>query len=117
MKRSVLTPIVLICLGAVWFLKSTGLLPNTTTLLALLLIAAGVLLFISDGFNKSTLVSSPMLVYSGIAVYLNDTLLIRISHLASFGMMLLGALMLLARLPRVPERSPTWPRRHGREQD
>jgi hypothetical protein len=49
MKRSAALPIMLICLGCVWLLKSTALLPNTTTLLALLLFAAGVLLLALDG--------------------------------------------------------------------
>ena len=110
MNRGAALPIVLICLGSVWFLKSTSLLPNTSTLLALLLAAAGVLLFVVDGFNKSTLVTSPLLVYAGGAIYLYDNLGLRPSHLLSFGMIIAGLLMLLARSEQVPERSRGRPR-------
>ena len=104
MKRGAALPIALICLGCVWLLKSTALLPNTTTLLALLLFAAGVLLLALDGFNKSTLVTSPMLAYTGAAVYAVDQLGLRVSHFAAVGMVLMGVLMLVARSDGIPER-------------
>lgn len=105
MKTSVSLPIVLITLGSLWFLKSTYLLPETSTLLALLLAMAGVILFVIDGFNKSSLVTSPMLMYGGAAVYLYDSAGLRLSHVLSLGMVLMGILLLLARSDRIPERS------------
>ncbi|WP_199053090.1 hypothetical protein [Aquitalea sp. ASV15] len=108
MKKSAALPIALICLGSVWFLKSTALLPNTSTLLSLILAAAGCLLLIIDGFNKSTLVSSPLLIYAGAAIYLRDNLGLQFSHLLSLGMVVMGLLMLLARSDRIPERSRGW---------
>ncbi|GGY21884.1 hypothetical protein [Paludibacterium paludis] len=105
MKQSLAAPIVLITLGSAWFLKSTSLLPDTATLLALLLAATGVLLIIVDGLNKSTLVSAPMLVYGGAAVYYYDSASLRMSHVLSLGMVLLGILLLFARSDRIPERS------------
>ncbi|MBA4707875.1 hypothetical protein [Aquitalea aquatica] len=108
MKKSAALPIALICLGSVWFLKSTALLPDTSTLLSLLLAAAGCLLLIIDGFNKSTLVSSPLLVYAGAAIYLRDNMGLQFSHLLSLGMVVMGLLMLLARSDRIPERSLRW---------
>lgn len=105
MKTSVSLPIVLITLGSLWFLKSTYLLPETSTLLALLLAAAGVILFVIDGFNKSSLVTGPMLMYGGAAVYLYDSAGLRLSHVLSLGMVLMGILLLLARSDRIPERS------------
>lgn len=108
MRKSATLPIVLICLGSVWFLKSTALLPDTSTLLALLLAVTGGLLWLIDGFNKSTLVSSPLLVYAGAAVYLRDNMGLHFSHLLSLGMVLAGLLMLLSRSDRIPERSLRW---------
>jgi len=108
MKKSAALPIALICLGVVWFLKSTALLPNTTTLLSVLLAAAGCLLFIMDGLNKSTLVNCPLLIYAGLAIYLHDNQAVQLSHLLSLGMVLMGLLMLLARSNRIPERSLRW---------
>ncbi|SCK05735.1 hypothetical protein [Vogesella sp. LIG4] len=104
MKPSIVQPILLIILGALWLLKSTALLPETSILLALLLAAAGVILGLLDGLTKSTVVSSPMLVYAGAAIYLYDHYFVRFSHVAAFGMMLLGILLLLARSDRIPER-------------
>jgi hypothetical protein len=76
--------------------------------LALLLIAAGCLLGLLDGLNKSTLVSSPLLVYAGAAIYLRDNMGLHFSHLLSLGMVLAGFLMLLSRSDRIPERSTRW---------
>ncbi|HJV07123.1 MAG TPA: hypothetical protein VJ642_07485 [Chromobacteriaceae bacterium] len=105
MKHSAALPIVLICLGSVWFLKSTTLLPNTATLLALLLALAGIVLMVVDGFNKSTLLTSPMLWYGAAAVYLYDAIGLQLGHVLSLGMVLLGVLMLLVRSDKIPERS------------
>ncbi|MDF0604899.1 hypothetical protein HZU77_004415 [Neisseriaceae bacterium TC5R-5] len=111
MNRSAALPIILICLGSVWFLKSTSLLPDTSTLLTLLLTAAGIVLLIIDGFNKSTLITSPLLVYAGGAIYLYDHYGLYASHLVSLGMVLAGLLMLIARSPQIPERSRKyWPK-------
>ena len=104
MKPSVVQPILLIILGALWLLKSTAMLPETSTLLALLLAAAGIVLALLDGVTKSTVVSSPLLIYAGAAIYLYDHYFVRFSHVAAVGMMLLGILLLLARSDRIPER-------------
>lgn len=105
MKTSAALPILLITLGSLWFLKSTYLLPETSTMLALLLAASGIVLFVIDGFNKSSLVTSPMLMYGGAAVYLYDSAGLRMSHVLSLGMVLMGILLLMARSDRIPERS------------
>ena len=104
MKSSAFLPLVLIVLGVLWFLKSSALLPDTTTLLALMLAASGVVLLVVDGLTKSTLVTAPMLMYAGVAVYLFDEDKLRLSHMLSLGMILLGVLMLIARSERIPER-------------
>ena len=104
MKSSAFLPLVLIVLGVLWFLKSSALLPDTTTLLALMLAASGVVLLVVDGLTKSTLVTAPMLMYAGVAVYLFDEDKLRLSHMLSLGMILLGLLMLIARSERIPER-------------
>jgi hypothetical protein len=115
--RSAAAPVLLIILGCLWFLKSTALLPNTTTLLALLLAVAGIALLLLDGLNKSTLVSSPLLVYAGAVIYLYDAASWRLAPLIALGMVLAGVLMLVARSPRIPERRlPVLPNRHH-EQD
>lgn len=104
MKPSASQAFILIILGALWLLKSTALLPETTTLLAILLAAAGIILLLIDGVTKSSIVSSPMLIYAGAAIYLFDTDKLRLSHTLSLGMILLGILMLIARSERIPDK-------------
>ncbi|WP_174875254.1 hypothetical protein [Vogesella oryzae] len=104
MKPGIIQPILLITLGALWLLKSSAMLPETSTLLALLLAAAGLVLLLLDGVTKSTIVSSPLLIYSGAALYLYDHYLVRFSHTIAIGMMLLGILLLVARSDRIPDR-------------
>jgi multidrug transporter EmrE-like cation transporter len=43
-------------------------------------------------------------MYAGVAVYLFDEDKLRLSHMLSLGMILLGLLMLIARSDRIPER-------------
>ncbi|GGX76804.1 hypothetical protein [Vogesella alkaliphila] len=106
MKPSATLAFVLIILGALWLLKSTALLPDTTTLLAILLAGAGAGLLLIDGITKSSIVTNPMLIYTGAAIYLFDTSRLRLSHSLALGMILLGLLMLIARSDRIPERRP-----------
>ena len=104
MKPSATQAFILIIIGALWLLKSTALLPETTTLLAIMLAATGVVLLLIDGITKSSIVSSPMLMYAGAAIFLFDEGKIRLSHTLSLGMILLGILMLIARSDRIPEK-------------
>ncbi|MGL6072289.1 hypothetical protein [Craterilacuibacter sp.] len=105
MKSGATFPLMLIVLGSLWFLRSTALLPDTQTLLALLLAGAGLALLLIDGINKTTLVSSPLLVYAGGAVWLYHEAILRLSHALSLGMVLAGLLMLIARSHHIPDKS------------
>lgn len=104
MKPSATQAFILIILGVLWLLKSTALLPDTTTLLAILLASAGAGLMLIDGITKSSIVTNPMLIYTGAAIYLFDANKLRLSHSLALGMILLGILMLIARSDRIPER-------------
>ena len=97
-------PLVLIIFGAVWFLSSTDILPTTATLLALALVLGGLALLLLDGINTQSIVHGPMLMYIGAAVYLRDQMFVAFAPLTALGMMLLGALMLLARSGIVPQK-------------
>ena len=113
--KSATFPLLLIVVGLIWFLRSTGLAPEASTLVALLLVVAGFTLLILDGFNKSTVVNGPLLVYSGAAVYLHYSELWRISSLIALGMVLMGLLMLIARSSLIPyKRHRLRPPKHNR---
>ncbi len=97
-------PLLLLIIGAVWFLKATDILPATTTLIALGLAVAGAAVLVADGFNKQSVVAGPMLIYAGAALYARSEYLLATSPLLALGLMLLGGLMLLSRSDLVPHK-------------
>ncbi|WP_373699299.1 hypothetical protein [Neisseria dentiae] len=103
-QASLALPLFLIIAGAVWFLKATGILPATATLIAIGLAVAGVAVLVMDGINKQSVVSGPLLIYIGMAVYLKSQYLLGMSPLVALGMMVLGCLLLLSRSNIVPHK-------------
>ncbi|MCF7521631.1 hypothetical protein L4G92_06165 [Neisseria sp. ZJ106] len=103
-QASLALPLFLIIFGAVWFLKTTDILPATATLVAAGLAVAGCAVLIMDGINKQSIVSGPILLYIGAAVYLHHAYWLNISPLIALGMMILGCLLLLSRSSLVPEK-------------
>ncbi len=99
---SLALPLFLIIAGAVWFLKTTGILPATATLIAVGLAIGGIAVLIMDGINKQSIVSGPLLIYLGAAIYLRSNFLMETSPLVALGMMILGCLLLLSRSSIVP---------------
>ncbi|WP_066565806.1 hypothetical protein [Snodgrassella sp. CFCC 13594] len=98
MKTPSLTfPLLLIIIGALWLLKSTDILPATTTLVAAGLVVAGVAVLVLDGINRQSVVSGPMLMYVGAATYAKSEGWLGYSPLMALGMVVLGCLLLLAR--------------------
>ena len=106
---SLALPLLLIIAGAIWFLKSTGILPATATLVSIALAVAGIVVLVMDGINKQSVVAGPLLVYIGAAVYLKSQYLLGYSPLVALGMMVLGCLLLLSRSSLVPYKMPKLP--------
>ena len=92
-----------------WFLKTTGILPATATLVSIALAVAGIVVLVMDGINKQSVVAGPLLVYIGAAVYLKSQYLLGYSPLVALGMMVLGCLLLLSRSSLVPYKMPKLP--------
>ena len=92
-----------------WFLKTTGILPATATLVSIALAVAGIVVLVMDGINKQSVVAGPLLVYIGAAVYLKSQYLLGYSPLMALGMMVLGCLLLLSRSSLVPYKMPKLP--------
>jgi hypothetical protein len=103
-KRSSAFPLILILVGSIWFLNSTGLMPSTPMILSVLLIVAGLSIWVMDGWSKNSLVSATMFIYSGCAIYASSEYHLRSGHLISLGFVLAGILMLLAKHPSIPEK-------------
>ncbi len=108
-QPSLFLPLFLIIAGAVWFLKTTGILPATATLVSIALAGAGIVVLVMDGINKQSVVAGPLLVYIGAAVYLKSQYLLGYSPLVALGMMVLGCLLLLSRSSLVPYKMPKLP--------
>jgi intracellular septation protein A len=108
-QPSLFLPLFLIIAGAVWFLKTTGILPATATLVSIALAVAGIVVLVMDGINKQSVVAGPLLVYIGAAVYLKSQYLLGYSPLVALGMMVLGCLLLLSRSSLVPYKMPKLP--------
>lgn len=104
--RNASLPITLIVVGAIGVVWYFGWFPNVQSVTALALAAAGVLVMVADRITKSSVVLGPMLIAVGGAIWLHDTYRMRWWLLVSILLIVLGALMLLARSPRIPERRP-----------
>ena len=108
-QPSLFLPLFLIIAGAVWFLKTTDILPATATLVSIALAVAGIVVLVMDGINKQSVVAGPLLVYIGAAVYLKSQYLLGYSPFVALGMMVLGCLLLLSRSSLVPYKMPKLP--------
>ena len=90
-RSSLFLPLFLIIFGAVWFLKTTDILPATSTIVSAGMVLAGIAVLVMDGVNKQSIVSGPLLVYIGAAVYLHNQYWLGYSPLVALGMMVLAA--------------------------
>jgi hypothetical protein len=102
--RNASLPITLIVVGVIGVIWYFGWFPNVESVTALALAAAGVLILITDSITKSSIVLGPMLIAVGASVWLHDVYRLRWWLLISLLLIVLGALMLIARDPRIPER-------------
>lgn len=104
-QRSAAFPIVLIGIGAGLLVNELQLMPKLGTLIILGLIAAGIAVLAFEGVNKSSIVTAPMLIATGFAVYLKDFHGLSLKLAIPGLMVLAGLLMLLARSPQIRERN------------
>ncbi|ULJ60879.1 hypothetical protein [Wielerella bovis] len=104
MKPSLGMPLFLIIIGALWFLKSVDLFPSTANIIAFAIAAAGLLVLVLDGINKQSIVSAPLLMYIGAAIYAGKEEGFATSPLIALDMVFSGCLMLLARSDAVPNK-------------
>lgn len=110
-QPSLFLPLALVIIGAIWFLKSTHILPATSVMVAAGLVIGGVAVLVLEGINKQSIVAGPFLMYCGAAVYgySQQTPFHSIKPLIALGMMVLGLLLLLSRsnfIGKRKEKSP-----------
>lgn len=104
--RDASLPVTLIVVGLGWLLWEFRLFPDIDWIISLAFIAAGVAVMAIDGINKNSVVVGPFLIAIGCAWLLHDRYGTHWRYIVPFMLVLLGALMLIARSPRVPERRP-----------
>lgn len=97
-------PLFLIIGGGLWLLKSLDWFPDTAMIVAFALVLTGFLTLFWDGINKQSVVTSPLLMYTGLAIYLRYAYFYATSPLIALGMMVAGILMLLSRSDWVPHK-------------
>ena len=62
-SRSLFIPLFLIVMGSLWFIKSIDLMPETSSIIAIGLAVLGLVVLITDGINKQSIVAGPFLMY------------------------------------------------------
>jgi hypothetical protein len=102
-----ITLIVVGIIGLVWYFRW---LPDIDWIISLGFIAGGVAVLVIDGINKNSIVTGPFLIAVGIAWALRDRYRVSWSLIIPALLVLLGALMLLARNPKVPDKRPAAPK-------
>jgi hypothetical protein len=102
--RDAALPVTLIVVGALWLTWYLGWFPDVDWIIAAGLIGGGVAVLVFDGVTKSSIVVGPLLIVAGLAWTLHDRYRVSWSFLTPVLLIVAGALMLLARHPRIPLR-------------
>jgi hypothetical protein len=103
--RDASLPVTLIVVGLGWLLWEFRLFPDVDWIISLGFVAGGVLVLVLDGVNKNSVVVGPFLVAVGIAWFMHDRYVTSWRLIVPVMLVVLGALMLLARSDHVPDRS------------
>ena len=103
MRNNAALPITLIVVGVIGVVWYLGWFPNVESITALALAAAGVLILATDRITKSSIVLGPMLIAVGGAIWLHDTYRLRWWLLISVLLIIVGILMLIARVVLRPQ--------------
>jgi hypothetical protein len=102
--RDASLPVTLIVVGLGWLLWEFRLFPDVDWIIGIGFIVGGIAVLALDGLNKNSVVVGPFLVAIGLAWLAHDRYGTQWRYIVPVMLVLLGALMLIARSPRVPER-------------
>jgi hypothetical protein len=108
--RDASLPITLIVVGLVWLAWHIHLFPDMDWVISLAFITGGGVVLVTDGINKSSIVTGPLLIGVGAAWLLHDQYRIGWSVLIPAMLVLTGVLMLVARSAAIPERRGSPPK-------
>jgi hypothetical protein len=102
--RDASLPVTLIVVGLGWLLWEFRLFPDIDWIISLGFVAGGIAVLVLDGFNKNSVVVGPFLIAIGAVWFMHDRYGTSWRLLVPVMLVVLGALMLIARSRRVPER-------------
>lgn len=103
--RTASLPVALIAVGVAWLLWHYRLFPDIDWIIALGLAGGGIAILALDGFTKSSIVAGPFMIAAGVAWLVHDRFRASWMVLLPSLLIVLGVLMLVARLPQIPDRS------------
>jgi hypothetical protein len=109
--RNTVLPIALIVFGAAWLAREMGWFHELHMVVAVAFIVLGIAILVSEGINRSSVVSGPFLVYVGVAWLAHDRGYVSIQVIWPVGIIVLGILLFIARLPAIPDARRSTPRR------
>jgi hypothetical protein len=97
-------PVTLIVVGLVWLAWQFRIFPDIDWIIAAGLVGGGIAVLAFDGITKSSVVIGPFLMATGGAWALHEFQRVEWRYLIPTLLVVLGALMLVARNPGIPER-------------
>ena len=103
MRDSIL-PVTLIAFGAVWLFFNLDWVPNFDWVIVLVLAGSGIGILAVEGITRKSIVGGPLLITMGVAWFLHFYYYVQWRYLAPCLIIVLGALLLAARAPGLPER-------------
>ncbi|MDH5805607.1 MAG: hypothetical protein OEZ54_10565 [Gemmatimonadota bacterium] len=105
-RNAVVVPVLIITLGVGWLLTTKAMMPGVDWVWVLGLGVVGFLVLAVGGFDKITIVIGPFLIISSILSILRQTGKLSIDTEIPLLTILIGALMLLSVLTKLPQ--PRW---------
>lgn len=102
--RDAALPITLIVVGLVWLVWYQGWFPDMDWVVTIGFIAAGIAVLAIDGFTKNSVVMGPFLIAIGLAWLAHDRYRTSFTIIIPVMLVILGLLMLVARITSIPER-------------
>jgi hypothetical protein len=104
--RDAAVPVVLIAGGLVWLLFNLDWIPSFDWVVTLILVGAGAAILALEGITRKSVVGGPLLMAMGLTWLLHFRYAVHWRFLAPGLCIVAGTLMLIARLPALPERRP-----------
>ncbi len=105
-SKSLAIPILIITVGVGWLLTVQGIAPQINWIWTLGMASIGVLCFVLLGFDKVSVVVGPVFLISSLMSVLRQTGYLTIDSEVPILVILIGVLLLVARMPQVPP--PKW---------